>query len=160
MSLALLIICHPIFADKTLEEIDRVSDAIVSLMERNLKPDIKPTVNLLPFLTDDGKESTLGNRIHSNAKLHLLKNASINSSSSIELLDTQTPYTLSAELQPFQNTVRILIELHLFDKMIDGESVDLPLTNEIIYLLEVLALNEDVKYHTLGYNVFTLGYGR
>ena len=90
MSLALLIICHPIFADKTLEEIDRVSDAIVSLMERNLKPDIKPTVNLLPFLTDDGKESTLGNRIHSNAKLHLLKNASISSSSSIDLLDTQT----------------------------------------------------------------------
>lgn len=153
MSLALLIICHPIFADKTLEEIDRVSDAIVSLMERNLKPDIKPTVNLLPFLTDDGKESTLGNRIHSNAKLHLLKNASISSSSSIELLDTQTPYTLSAELQPFQNTVRILIELHLFDKMIDGESVDLPLTNEIIYLLEVSNNDESLTQITDPLNI-------
>tara|TARA_X000000368_G_C23012396_1_gene704104 strand:+ start:756 stop:1511 length:756 start_codon:yes stop_codon:yes gene_type:complete len=29
-----------------------------------------------------------------------------------------------------------------------------------IYLLEVLALNEDVKYYTLGYNVFSQGYGR
>ena len=28
------------------------------------------------------------------------------------------------------------------------------------YMLETLALNEDVKYHTLGYNTFTLGYGR
>ena len=32
--------------------------------------------------------------------------------------------------------------------------------NVFIYLLEVLALNEDVKYHTLGYNVFNQGYGR
>lgn len=39
--------------------------------------------------------------------------------------------------------------------LIDG----LPISS-IIYLMEALALNEDVKYFTLEYQVFTQGYGR
>lgn len=37
--------------------------------------------------------------------------------------------------------------------------VELPI-EVFLYMLDVLALNEDVKYNTLGYNVFTQGYGR
>ena len=36
---------------------------------------------------------------------------------------------------------------------------DIPI-EVFFYMLEVLALNEDVKYLTLGYNTITLGYGR
>ena len=121
-------------------EIDRIASAATALAARRVKDDAAVTLILAPFLTDSGAATPLGSRIRSATQLQLLSTFSAARVSALHADDEPAStndggFTLSAEIQPFRQTVRIVVML-LRDRTVqDGLRVDLPMSAEVQELL-------------------------
>jgi hypothetical protein len=133
---ALLHLVGALAGAEVVEEIDRIAAAAAELAARRIKDEGGVTLSLSPFLTDSGEATALGNRLHSATHLQLLAafaNVTVDGSAT-------TPagrgFTLTAEIQPFRETVRVLVQLLRNRTLHDGLHIDVPTSAELQELLQ------------------------
>ena len=132
------------------EEIDRVADRWADLVVRQVPDTAGTTLWLLPFVTDSGTATRFGHRLQSAIHLRLLRRYQHTRVYAVTALpargaaavteDAQLAATsrdaLAIEIQPFHETVRVVLRLLRSGRLRAGDWVDLTASTEISELLD------------------------
>ena len=116
-------------------EIDRIATAAAELAATRVKDADAVTLHLAPFLTDSGDDTPLGNRIRSATHLQLLSTFSATRIDRSASVPVESGFTLSAEIQPFRQVVRVVVMVLRDRSLLDGLRIDLQMSAEVQELL-------------------------
>lgn len=136
-----------------LAEIDRVAARAAALVRKNVPDRAGAPIWLLPFVTDTGVTTRLGHRLQSAVHLRLLRGyrsaqirvverrplpfaAAADVPRSLPAGATSARYALELEIQPFRDTLRVVLRMLGSGTVIAGEWVDLPVNEELQDLLD------------------------
>ena len=140
----------------TVQQIDRVADAAVHLVARAVPDAGGSTLWLLPFLTDTDQPTRLGHRLRSAVHLRLLRRyrqtavaaadvalptarahgAAPAASAPAAPASATTGNSLTAEIQPFRDTIRIVLKVLRGGRLEVGDWIDLDASAELRDLLD------------------------
>ena len=135
-----------------LADIDRLAVRAVTLVRSHVPDRAGTTIRVLPFATDTGAATRLGHRLQSAVHLRLLREYR---SATIQVeprrpLATPTEdgpglvptsarpagHALEVEIQPFRETVRVILRVHGSGTVTAGDWIDLPVNDELQELLD------------------------
>ncbi|MDE0449770.1 MAG: hypothetical protein OXH96_24155 [Spirochaetaceae bacterium] len=132
-------------------EIDRLAARAALLLHRHVPDRAGATIWLLPFLTDTGVPTRLGHRLQSAVHLLLLRHyrsAEIRVVQRRPIADVApatgalpagaaaAAHALELEMQPFRDILRVVLRVRGSGMVNDGESIDLPVNEELWELLD------------------------
>ena len=136
-----------------LAQIDRLAARAALFLHRQVPDRAGETIWLLPFLTDTGAATRLGHRLQSAVHLRLLRHYR---SAQIRLVErhplpfpapaeaeprlpsgaASAPHALVLEIQPFRDTVRVIMRVLALGEARAGDWIDLPANDELRELLD------------------------
>lgn len=138
-----------------LAEIDRVAERAAAFVHTHVPDRAGVTIWVLPFVTDTGAATRLGHRLQSAVHLRLLRGFRLAETRVVERRPlavaaaadgppplpagaTSARHALELEIQPFRDTLRVVLRMISAGTVIAGEWVDLPVNEELRELQELL----------------------
>ena len=131
-----------------LAEIDRLAVLAVALLRRHVPDRAGVTVWILPFATDTGAATRLGHRLQSAVHLLLLRDyraaeirvaarrPAAGAERALPAGAAAARHALELELQPFRDTLRVVLRVLGSGAVRAGEWIDLPVSEELRELLD------------------------
>ena len=135
-----------------LADIDRLAMRAVALVRDHVPDRAGTAVRVLPFTTDTGAATRLGHRLQSAVHLRLLReyrSTTVQVASRRPLTVSMTDgaravtaaaqparHALELEIQPFRETVRVILRMLSSGTVTAGDWVDIPISDELRALLD------------------------
>ena len=135
-----------------LADIDRLAVRAVTLVRSHVPDRAGTTIRVLPFATDTGAATRLGHRLQSAVHLRLLREyrsatiqveprrplatPTVDGPGVVPTSARPADHALEVEIQPFRETVRVILRVHGSGTVTAGDWVDLPVNDELQDLLD------------------------